>query len=258
MLCHRFMQIERDGSLARIIEVTIMQALELAGVTVSYRDRGNPELSIVQLTLEAGAMMAVTGRSDIGNRAFFSVLAGIEKPTTGYVRWNETDIASMAPPKRDAWRARIVGLMSRETNLFPGLSIVDNVLLPTGLGRWSGFGFWRGSAALRERASALMTRVGLAEPARLVDGLTRDERRRVALVRMLLKRPEIILADHPTDDLGSDAADEICDHLMAAAREMGATVITFTDDERLIGKADHLVRLRLGRVVSGERAELAS
>ncbi|CAH1659090.1 Putative ABC transport system ATP-binding protein [Hyphomicrobiales bacterium] len=235
-----------------------MQALELADVTISYRDHGNPELSVAQLRLGCGETMAVTGRADIGKRALHNILAGLEKPTTGRVLWNEVDIAALSAPRRDRWRARHMGLMSRETNLFPGLSIMDNVLLPTGLGRGNGFGFWRGSAALRERAVMLIGRVGLTDPGRPVDDLSRGERRRAALARMLLKRPDILLVDDPTGDLPPHAAEAIGDSLLALAREERVTLVAFTDDERLISRVDHIAPLRAGRILSEGCLEMAS
>ncbi|MBS7698083.1 MULTISPECIES: ATP-binding cassette domain-containing protein [unclassified Chelatococcus] len=235
-----------------------MQALELADVTVSYRDRGNCELSVPRLGIGRGVMAAVTGRADIGKRALHNILAGLEKPTTGRVVWNGVDIAALSAPKRDLWRARHMGLMSRETHLFPGLSIMDNVLLPTDLGRNSGFGFWRGAKDRRARAVKLMGQVGLLEPGRLVDGLARDERRRVALARMLLKRPEILLVDDPTGDLPQHAAEAIGDSLLALARQERVTLVAFTDDERLISRVDHVVPLRAGRILSEGCVEIAS
>ncbi|CAH1667778.1 MULTISPECIES: ATP-binding cassette domain-containing protein [unclassified Chelatococcus] len=235
-----------------------MLALDLADVTVSYRDRGNPELSVARLQLARGETMAVTGRADIGKRALHNVIAGLERPTTGRVLWGEVDIAALATPKRDLWRARHMGLMSRETNLFPGLSIMDNVLLPTVLGRNTGFGFWRGPAVLRERATMLIERAGLTEPGRLVDDLDRNERRGVALARMLLKRPDILLVDDPTGDLAPRAAEAIGDSLLALAREERVTLVAFTDDERLIGCMDHVVPLRAGRILSEGCVEMAS
>ncbi|MBS7704143.1 ATP-binding cassette domain-containing protein [Chelatococcus asaccharovorans] len=234
-----------------------MQALELAEVTVS-RDRGTPELSIARLELGCGETMAVTGRADFARRTFHNVLAGLETPTSGRVAWNGVDIAALTASRRDLWRARHVGFLSRETNLFPGLSIVDNVLLPAGLSHRSGFGFWSGSADLRNRAIALVERVGLAEPGRLVDGLTREERRRVALARMLLRRPGILVVDDPTGDLGPYAAEAIGNLLLTLAREDGATLVAFTDDERLISHAQCVVPLRAGRVLSDGLVEMAS
>ena len=105
------------------------------------------------------------------------------------MRWGGDDIGALTEAQRDRWRHAALGLVFQEFHLVDGLSAEDNVLLPA----W--FDRWRVPDALRERAAALLDRVGVMTPRRIAALLSRGERQRVAIARALLFAPPAVLAD---------------------------------------------------------------
>ncbi len=226
-------------------------ALALQGVAVTYPGLPAPVLAIGNLSIAAGERVAVTGASGSGKTTFLNVVTGLERPGTGSVRWAGTDIARLSEAARDRWRAANVGLVMQDFHLFAGLSAVDNVLLPARLTVGA-------DTALKERAHALLDRVGLSKHAQAVETMSRGEMQRVAVARALLRRPAVIVGDEPTASLDPDSAAAVADLLLELAGEEAATLIVATHDERLIARMPRVLRLVAGRPEGGARAGIAA
>lgn len=219
-----------------------MMRLEIAGLTVRYPGLDVPALDIASLSLEPGALVALTGPSGSGKTTFINVVTGMERAGTGTVNWNGAQLSGMGESARDRWRAGNVGLVMQDFHLFPGLTAEDNVLLPQRLSRM------RLGADMRGKALALLGRVGIERPRQPVETMSRGQMQRVAVARAVVGGPGLIVADEPTASLDREAGAVVADLLVGLARETGAVMIAATHDERLIGKLDRVLRLENGKL----------
>lgn len=223
-----------------------MLPLSLSGVAISFPGLSQPVLAIDDLAIGAGERVAVTGASGSGKSTFVNLISGLERPDRGAIRWRDDDIAVLSESGRDRWRAANVGLVMQDFHLFPGLSAIDNILLPARLSAAA-------DAEIKARALELMARVGLSRPRQPIETMSRGEMQRVAVARALLRRPGIIIADEPTASLDAEAGAEVGRLLIELAER--ATLIVVSHDERLTGRLDRRIRLAAGRIAEDTRPE---
>jgi putative ABC transport system ATP-binding protein len=221
--------------------------LEVRNVALAFRQGpGAPPvvaLSLPHFTIGTGDVVGITGPSGSGKTSLLSVLAALERPDTGTVRWGDQDVASLREAERDRWRRGRVGFVFQEFNLLPGLSALQNVLLP------ATFTSFRIPALLKARAAALLARVGLADERRGAAVLSRGEMQRVALARALLFSPPIVLADEPTASLDAANGRVVADLLLKLTRDAGSTLVVVTHDPTLLQRLPRVERLVQGRLV---------
>lgn len=227
-----------------------MHELTLSGVEMRYRGLDGPALQIPALYLPAGDMLTVTGPSGSGKSTLVNLLTGLERPCSGRILWDDTDIAALGEAARDRWRGRHVGLIMQDFHLFPGLSALDNILLPARLARVA-------DAALMARAHDLLEQVDLSRPNQRIETMSRGEMQRVAVARALLRCPGIIIADEPTASLDAENGAAIADLLVELAYQGGATLIAVSHDPVLIDRLPRRLALAAGRIVADSQAEAA-
>ncbi|ARC88420.1 ABC transporter ATP-binding protein [Rhodovulum sp. MB263] len=225
-----------------------MPGLRLSAVSVAYPGLAAPVLDIPALDIPAGSRIAVTGPSGSGKSTLVNVLAGLILPRAGQVIWDGTDIAALSEGARDRWRGANLGLVMQEFHLFPGLSALDNVLLPARLARVA-------DQAMTARARALLAEVGLARPGQPVETMSRGEMQRVAVARALLRRPGIIVADEPTASLDPESGAAIAGLLLDLAESAGATLIVVSHDRRLSARLDRELSLAGGAILTDDLRE---
>lgn len=218
-----------------------MLALTLSGVEVRFPGLDSPALRIPDLSLSAGDRVCVAGPSGSGKSTLVNVITGLERPTRGRVLWNGTDIAALPEAARDRWRGANVGLVMQDFHLFPGLSALENVLLPARLARVA-------DRAMAGRARDLLAQVGLARPGQPIETMSRGEMQRVAVARALLRRPGVIVADEPTASLDQANGAAIGLLLIGLAEATGATLIVVSHDPGLIARLPRRVALAGGLV----------
>jgi putative ABC transport system ATP-binding protein len=222
-----------------------MLALQIADLTVSFAGLPAPVLSIEQLKIAAGERVAVTGGSGSGKSTLINVVIGLDRATAGNITWSGRDITLLSEAARDRWRAQHVGLIMQDFHLFPGLSAIDNALLPARLANAA-------NAALVKHAHELLKRVGLSRPEQKIDTMSRGEMQRVALARALLRQPGVLVADEPTASLDRNAGEAVGDLILELAAETNATLILVSHDQRLIERLDRHITLRAGRIIGDE------
>lgn len=222
-----------------------MLSLKIADLTVRFADLADPALTVPSLDVAAGARLAVTGASGSGKSTFINVITGLERPTTGRIVWDGVDIAALSETRRDRWRAANIGLVMQDFHLFPGLTAMDNILLPARLARAADTG-------LKARALELMGRVGLERPEQRIETMSRGEMQRVAVARALLRRPGVVIADEPTASLDVGSGEKVGAMLIALAQEERATLIVVTHDTRLAAGMQRHLQLEAGRVRSDD------
>lgn len=221
-----------------------MLALTLRDLEIRFPGLVHPALSIPTLDLSAGEQIALTGPSGSGKTTLINILTGLERFRMGSVRWQDTDIGALSEHRRDRWRARHVGLVMQDFHLFPGLSALENVLLPQRLAKL------RLPAGVGAEAARLLARVGIERSSQAVETMSRGQMQRVAVARALVGRPGLVVADEPTASLDAESGDAVADLLLDLTRETRSTLIVASHDGRLTSRLARVLRLENGRLVS--------
>ncbi len=225
-----------------------MASLAIRGLVVRYPGLDLPALDVPALDLPSGSSVALVGPSGSGKTTLLNMMTGLARVPEGRVAWDGVDLAGLGEGARDRWRAANVGLVMQEFHLFPGLSALDNVLLPQRL-RWGGV-----PAGARDTALQLLARTGVSRPDQRAETLSRGQMQRVAVARALAARPAILVADEPTASLDAEAGEAVAALLTGLAAEFGSTLVIATHDARLIERAGGALHLADGRLADARRA----
>lgn len=200
--------------------------LELDGVTKTYNsDAGKVAvLANVSLTLAAGESLAIVGPSGCGKSTLLNIIGTLDKPTAGRVNLAGQDLTGLDDIALAQVRNREIGFVFQSHHLLPQCTVLENVLVPTLPLRDAEL-----KAGAAERARRLLNKVGLSERITHRPGqLSGGERQRVAVVRALINRPKLLLADEPTGALDRTAAEKLGDLLVRLNADEGVTLIVVT------------------------------
>jgi putative ABC transport system ATP-binding protein len=201
-------------------------------------------LSIINLTVERGDFLAVTGRSGSGKTTLLNLLSGLDKPSSGAVEFDGDDLANLREADLVDMRRHKIGFVFQSFGLMPLLSAQENVELPLHIGGVS----WR---ERRQRAHDALEAVGLGTRARHRPfELSGGEQQRVSIARALVTGPEVVFADEPTGELDTATARSIAETLGEVAASRRATVIVATHDLDLAATAQRRLDLVDGVIVS--------
>jgi putative ABC transport system ATP-binding protein len=198
----------------------------------------------VSFEIAPGEFVAITGASGSGKSTLLHLIAGLETPTSGTITVAGTSLATMQDTQLSALRLHTIGLVFQFFNLLPALTAQENAALPLLLAG-------RAPQQAASRALQLLDWVNLrqrysARPGELSGG----ELQRVALARALANDPPIVLADEPTGNLDSHSGHLVLDLLYRSCKEMGKTLLLATHDRAVVERADRLIALQDGAVVS--------
>jgi lipoprotein-releasing system ATP-binding protein len=214
-------------------------------VTKSFaRDGERVEvLKGVSLTVAAGELAAIVGPSGVGKSTLLHLLGGLERPTSGAIRYGDMDLAVLSDLALAGFRNRRVGFVFQFHHLLPEFSALENVMMPLLIRRCS-------AAEARAQSTALLGRVGLAARLRHRPGeLSGGEQQRVAIARALIGEPAVLLADEPTGNLDSKTGDEVFELMRELNRERHLTCVFITHNEALARRTDRVLRMLDGRMV---------
>ncbi len=222
---------------------TRLLMIDLRAVTRSYSMGGSEvrALAGVDLTIEAGEFVAITGPSGSGKSSLLNVLGCLDRPTSGEYYLDSERVAHLDDERVSALRNRKIGFVFQSFFLLPRLNVLENVLLPL---RYA----TEPDAAAETRARALLERVGLSDrlghrPTELSGG----QQQRAAIARALVRQPRLLLADEPTGNLDSKSATDVLT-LFDELHAEGQTIVLVTHDAEIAAHAPRHVRLRDGRV----------
>jgi lipoprotein-releasing system ATP-binding protein len=199
-------------------------------------------LSALDLSIEAGSRVAITGASGCGKSTLLSILGGLDRSTGGSVRVGDWNLGTIAERDLTDYRAKTVGFVFQFHYLLKDFTALENVALPA---------YMRGEkrSSAFERAAALLSDMGLSErlehlPSRLSGG----ERQRAAIARALINRPSLVLADEPTGNLDAASARAVKELLFGLSVKYGTTLVLATHDAALASEADLRYELSGGRL----------
>ena len=236
-----------EGSGSVIMEASVRSVVEARGVSKHISSGSGSSaarltiLDGVDLRIGAGERVAIVGSSGSGKTTLLSLLAGLDRPSSGDILLDGQFLSGLDEDARAALRAGRVGFVFQSFQLLGGFTALENVMLPAELA---------GLPDAADRARAALDRVGLA--ARLhhyPQQLSGGEQQRVAIARAYSGEPQLLFADEPTGNLDSETGERIVELLFELNRVSGTTLVLVTHDAALAARCDRVLRLRSGRIV---------
>lgn len=205
-------------------------------------------LHSISLQVAKGQSLAITGPSGSGKSTLLGLLAGLDTPTTGDILLAGESLTQLDEDGRAKVRAEHVGFVFQSFQLLPGLTALENVMLPLEL---------KGESNAKAQAIRYLEKVGLAErlqhyPQQLSGG----EQQRVAIARAFVTRPKVLFADEPTGNLDSVTGEKIINLLFDLNEKEGTTLILVTHEERLAQRCERRVHVVAGEIINKDEALL--
>jgi len=222
--------------------------LELRNVAKSYCSDGITVdvLHNVNLVLGQGESMAILGPSGCGKSTLLNLMGTLDQPTSGQVLLEGVDLQALDEREIARVRNRRVGFIFQQHHLLPQCTVLENVLLPTLADSTA-----RPGAEVMQRAEHLLERVGLADRRQHRPGqLSGGERQRTAVVRALINKPALLLADEPTGSLDHASAENLGELLVGLNREDGVTLVVVTHSPELARRMARVYQIRDGQLES--------
>jgi len=194
--------------------------------------------------VEKGEFVAIVGASGSGKSTLLHLLGGVDRPTSGKVYINGTDIFAMNDDELAIFRRRQVGIIYQFYNLIPTLTAEENIALP-----------WKldGRKENKERLSEIVNMLGLEKRAKHLPGqMSGGQQQRVSIGRALINEPAFILADEPTGNLDSKTSREILDILKFTNQKYKQTILLVTHDEKIALQANRIITIGDGKIIKDE------
>lgn len=216
----------------------------LHGVRKTYRLGAHviPALQGVDLLVQRGELLALTGPSGSGKSTLLNLCGLIDTPDAGEIVLGGTAVQGLDEKARTLLRRDALGFVFQSFNLVPVMTVAENVDYPLFLAGVP-------AAERRDRVAQQLAAVGLqAHAHHRPDALSGGQRQRVAIARALVKRPRLVIADEPTASLDSHTADQVLDLMRARGQAEGAAFVIATHDSRLTRRCDRVVALLDGRI----------
>lgn len=224
-----------------------MEILKVENLCKRYGEKDTEVVALdnVSFTVEKGEFVAIIGASGSGKSTLLHLIGGVDRPTSGKVFIDGTDIYELNADKLAIFRRRQVGLIYQFYNLITILNVVENITLPCRLD---------GKEVKEERLEELLEILNLKNrKEHLPNQLSGGQQQRVSIGRAIVNYPAIVLADEPTGNLDSKASREIIDLLKMSNQKYNQTVIVITHDENIALEADRILTIDDGKIVKDER-----
>jgi putative ABC transport system ATP-binding protein len=224
--------------------------LNIKNVSKTYQSAGRTltVLEGIDFSVRAGSTASIVGPSGSGKTTLLGLCAGLDHCTTGSVELHGIKLESLNEDQRAKLRNQYVGFIFQNFQLLPTLTALENVMVPLELRR---------EKNIKPRALDLLDKVGLADrghhyPAQLSGG----EQQRVSLARAFSNEPRILFADEPTGNLDAENSEKIVNLIFDLNHQAGTTLILVTHDLELASRTGRIIRLKGGRIVADEPAEV--
>jgi len=202
-------------------------------------------LNGIDLTVSKGEFVAIVGASGSGKSTLLHILGSVDKPTSGKVTIDGTDLSKLNATQAAIFRRRKVGLVYQFYNLIPTLTVRKNILMPLALDK---------KKPNEDYFEKIVTSLGISDRLEaLPNELSGGQQQRVAIARSLIYRPALLLADEPTGNLDQKNSREIIDMLKLSNRNLEQTILLITHDEKVALEADRIITIEDGRILSDEQ-----
>ena len=224
-----------------------MEILKVENLCKKYGKKDTEVIALddVSFSVNKGEFVAIVGASGSGKSTLLHLIGGVDKPTSGKVYINGTDIYSLNNDNLAIFRRRQVGLIYQFYNLIPILNVKENITLPCDLD---------GQKVDEKRLNELLYILGLEKRINhLPNELSGGQQQRVSIGRAMINNPSIVLADEPTGNLDSKASREIIDLLKVSNQKYNQTLIVITHDENIALEADRIITIQDGKLISDEK-----
>ncbi|MDO5409493.1 MAG: ABC transporter ATP-binding protein [Lachnospiraceae bacterium] len=224
-----------------------MNILTCEGVRKIYGSGSNQVTALdgIDLTVSKGEFVAIVGASGSGKSTLLHILGSVDKPTSGTVMIDGTDLSRLNRTQAAIFRRRKVGLVYQFYNLIPTLTVRKNILMPLTLDK---------KKPDKEYFETIVTSLGISDKLEaLPNQLSGGQQQRAAIARSLIYRPALLLADEPTGNLDRKNSREIMDMLKLSNRNLEQTILLITHDEKAALEAQRIITIEDGRIISDER-----
>ena len=224
-----------------------MNILTCEGVCKMYGSGNNQVTALdgINLKVGKGEFVAVIGASGSGKSTLLHILGSVDKPTSGKVTIDGTDLSKLNQTQAAIFRRRKVGLVYQFYNLIPTITVQKNILMPLALDK---------KKPNEEYFEKIVRSLGIAERLEaLPNQLSGGQQQRVAIARSLIYRPALLLADEPTGNLDQKNSKEIIDMLKLSNRNLEQTIVLITHDEKVALEADRIITIEDGHIISDEK-----
>lgn len=224
-----------------------MNILSCEGVQKIYGSGQNQVAALngIDLTVRKGEFVAIVGASGSGKSTLLHILGSVDKPTSGKVTVDGTDLSKLNPTQAAIFRRRKVGLVYQFYNLIPTLTVQKNILMPLALDK---------KKVNQEYFEKIVDSLGIFDKLdALPSQLSGGQQQRVAIARSLIYRPALLLADEPTGNLDQKNSKEIIDMLKLSNRNLEQTILLITHDEKVALEAERIIVIEDGQIIRDER-----
>ncbi len=220
-----------------------MEILKAEHLVKTYTTGGEPFNAVddVSFTVEQGEFVAIIGASGSGKSTLMHLLGGVDRPTSGKVLINGTNICSMNNDKLAIFRRRQIGIVYQFYNLIPILTAEENITLPADLD---------GRKPEPEKLEDIMQTLGIADRRRnLPNELSGGQQQRISIARAIINDPAILLADEPTGNLDSKSTEDIVSLFKMTNQKYKQTIIMITHNLEIAKEADRVLHLQDGKLI---------
>ena len=229
--------------------ITSIAIVDRASKIYGQADNQLIALNEVSLSIHTGRSVALVGRSGSGKSTLLNLLGAVDRPTSGTIKVDGTDLSKMTDAELALFRRRRLGYVFQSFHLVPSLSVFDNVAVPWTLDRAL-------TGDRRKQIHQLLDRLGVADKARRYpDELSGGQQQRIAIARAIVHRPALLLADEPTGNLDAQTGRVILDLLDEMRREFGITMVMATHSTEAADRCDERIILSDGRIVKDGQSE---
>jgi len=201
----------------------------------------------VNLSLQRGEILAIVGASGAGKSTLLHIMGTLDRPTSGRVLYDETDVFTMNDDQIAQFRNQQIGFVFQFHHLLPEFTAFENVAMPA-------FIMGKSTSQVKERVMELLCQVGVQDKAESKPTqLSGGEQQRIAVARALMNAPRVILADEPSGNLDTENAHQLHTLIWKLSREYGQTFAVVTHNEALAKSADKIVRIQDGVIQTANR-----
>ena len=209
-------------------------------------------LKDITLSIKEGEMVGIVGASGVGKSTLLHILGALDKPTSGNLYYNNTDVFSLDRNSLATFRNKTIGFVFQFHHLLPEFSAIENVMMPGLINKGlRGQGVkGPGYKEIEDKAGRLLDEMGLSERKKHRPGeLSGGEQQRVAVARALILEPKVVLADEPTGNLDTATGEELFKIFINLNKEKGITFVIVTHNESLSSRCHRILKMVDGRLI---------